>query len=259
MAYQYWQPQYQPDVAQTQIPYFNYNGQAYAYDMTPSPNIASSGYCSEVSPPMAYDTSTSYSNVSNTPQSIWYPQSFVKRARLPEPDTEALISQIFDQNQLITPPSKLVKKPKREYKKKVKKIDNTVQQEEPARFAENLIVDDLDDIDYDIDIDNDNENDNDSNASQVTYDCGKKKRVLNRQQRLAANVRERQRMNKMNQYFVNLRQALPISTGRKRRKMSRLDIVMGALEYIGYLESLLKCDGPIEINFNAYQDSLYFY
>ena len=63
----------------------------------------------------------------------------------------------------------------------------------------------------------------------------------------------------MNEAFNDLRQALPISTGRKRRKMSRLDITIGAMEYISYLDSLLKSKGPYTINFDAYQDSLYFY
>ncbi len=82
---------------------------------------------------------------------------------------------------------------------------------------------------------------------------------MTRGQRVAANQRERKRMNIMNEAFNDLRQALPISTGRKRRKMSRLDIAIGAMEYISYLDSLLKSNGPYTINFDAYQDSLYFY
>jgi len=85
----------------------------------------------------------------------------------------------------------------------------------------------------------------------------KKKRVLTRHQRIAANQRERKRMNIMNESFVKLREALPINTGRKRRKMSRLDIVIGAIEYIAYLDSLLQSEEPCEINFEAYQNSLY--
>jgi hypothetical protein len=72
----------------------------------------------------------------------------------------------------------------------------------------------------------------------------KKKRVLSTNQRVAANVRERKRMSIMNDSFVDLRHKLPISTGRKRRKMSRLDIVIGAMEYISYLDSLLNNTEP---------------
>lgn len=88
-----------------------------------------------------------------------------------------------------------------------------------------------------------------------------KKRVLTKEQRKAANQRERKRMNIMNDGFTNLRAALPISTGRKRRKMSRLDIVIGAMEYIDYLTSLLETPGtgPVDVNFEAYQNALYMY
>jgi hypothetical protein len=98
--------------------------------------------------------------------------------------------------------------------------------------------------------------DESSNNNSVTNE-NKKKRVLTRQQRIAANQRERKRMNIMNESFVKLREALPINTGRKRRKMSRLDIVIGAIEYIAYLDSLLQSDEPCEINFEEYQNSLY--
>lgn len=91
--------------------------------------------------------------------------------------------------------------------------------------------------------------------SQSSQD--KKKRILTRNQRIAANMRERKRMCIMNDSFVKLREALPISTGRKRRKMSRLDIVIGAMEYIAYLEELLEKDVPGEINFEEYQNTLY--
>ncbi len=86
-----------------------------------------------------------------------------------------------------------------------------------------------------------------------------KKRVLTKDQRTAANQRERKRMNIMNGAFNDLRACLPISTGRKRRKMSRLDIVIGAMDYIDYLSSILETpgNGPVEINFEAYQNNLF--
>ena len=105
---------------------------------------------------------------------------------------------------------------------------------------------------------NDSEIDFFSDNDQSSTCDSKKKRVLSKSQRVAANQRERKRMGIMNQSFSNLRQSLPISTGRKRRKMSRLDIVVGAIEYIEYLNELLKGDGPYEINFDAYQNSFLF-
>jgi hypothetical protein len=81
----------------------------------------------------------------------------------------------------------------------------------------------------------------------------KKKRILTSNQRTAANIRERKRMTIMNDAFVDLRHKLPISTGRKRRKMSRLDIVIGAMEYISYLDSLLKNQSNSEYLNNTYQ------
>lgn len=105
-----------------------------------------------------------------------------------------------------------------------------------------------------------NEGDFDENDLSA-YDSNGKKRILTKEQRKAANQRERKRMNIMNTAFTDLRTALPISTGRKRRKMSRLDIVIGAMEYIDYLNSLLETpgNGPVEINFEAYQNTLYEY
>jgi hypothetical protein len=100
---------------------------------------------------------------------------------------------------------------------------------------------------------NDLENDFSLESSSLMLQNGdKKKRVLNGEQRNAANKRERKRMNIMNDAFVNLRHKLPISTGRKRRKMSRLDIVLGAMEYIALLESMLNSDKPIDLQEGIY-------
>jgi hypothetical protein len=85
----------------------------------------------------------------------------------------------------------------------------------------------------------------------------KKKRILNQSQRVAANIRERKRMTIMNDAFVDLRQVLPIKTGKKRRKMSRLDIVIGAMEYIEYLDSILENKPAVQQTssvFNGYYD-----
>ena len=102
------------------------------------------------------------------------------------------------------------------------------------------------------------DDDGQSNFSDNDFDDensvnNKKKRVLTTNQRAAANVRERKRMTIMNDAFVDLRHKLPISTGRKRRKMSRLDIVIGAMEYISYLDTLLSNKSNSEYLNNTYQ------
>lgn len=131
-----------------------------------------------------------------------------------------------------------------------KRVSKKSKQEEPVIEEEIDLEDEIEE----------NVNDfSDLSQSLSSANGEKKKRVLTRGQRVAANQRERKRMNIMNEAFNDLRQALPISTGRKRRKMSRLDIAIGAMEYISYLDSLLKSNGPYTINFDAYQDSLYFY
>ncbi len=75
--------------------------------------------------------------------------------------------------------------------------------------------------------------------SENEDDNPKKKRFLNSSQRVAANLREKNRMSKINEAIVDLKHKLPITVGRKRRKLSRLDTVNAAIEYISYLDSLL--------------------
>ena len=149
-------------------------------------------------------------------------------SKRPRADTENLIDEIFQVCGDANPKNKRVK------------TDAEVLPEPPMRQAE----DELDD-----------------SCDLSMFDSNGKKRILTKEQRKAANQRERKRMNIMNDAFTGLRSALPISTGRKRRKMSRLDIVIGAMEYIDYLNSLLETpgNGPIEINFEAYQNTLYEY
>ncbi len=124
-----------------------------------------------------------------------------------------------------------------------KRVSKKSKQEELVIDEENNLEDETEE----------NVNDfSDLSQSLSSINGDKKKRVLTRGQRVAANQRERKRMNIMNEAFNDLRQALPISTGRKRRKMSRLDIAIGAMEYISYLDSLLKSNGPYTINFFDY-------
>ncbi len=151
-------------------------------------------------------------------------------------------------------------KPKRAYKKR-KQDDKAIPiYESNALTAKDVSHESTQDIIRSFEQLSDFEEESNEDFDQsLSSTSDKKKRVLTKNQRVAANQRERKRMNIMNESFANLRQALPISTGRKRRKMSRLVIVIGAMEYITYLDDLLKTDGPCVINFDAYQNSLYFY
>ncbi|CAF3020053.1 unnamed protein product [Rotaria sp. Silwood2] len=67
----------------------------------------------------------------------------------------------------------------------------------------------------------------------------KKRRVLSRLQREEANQRERHRMDIINQAYEDLRNTLPFKKGRKRQKMSRMDTVDGAIQYIQSLLEIL--------------------
>lgn len=191
-------------------------------------------------------------------------QKSAKRPRTEEPSSNMKAQQLVDKI-FESPKTTNNQKNKRSYKKRAiakpeAKYDVPIRQDD---------LDDLDDDDFDL---NEFEKENilSININNTTLDNndftdsfnidGKKKRVLTKSQREAANQRERKRMNIMNQSFVDLRAVLPISTGRKRRKMSRLDIVVGAIEYIAYLDELLKNnDFPCEINFDAYQNSMLMY
>jgi hypothetical protein len=74
----------------------------------------------------------------------------------------------------------------------------------------------------------------------------KKRRVLSCSQREEANRRERHRMEIINQAYERLRNVLPFKKGRKRKIMSRIDTVDGAIEYIQSLLEILY--GP---NYNS--------
>ncbi|CAF2126948.1 unnamed protein product [Rotaria magnacalcarata] len=68
---------------------------------------------------------------------------------------------------------------------------------------------------------------------------GTKRRMLSRKQREEANRRERHRMEIINQAYEDLRNVLPCKKGRKRQKMSRMDTVDGAIQYIHILLEIL--------------------
>ncbi|CAF0796014.1 unnamed protein product [Rotaria sordida] len=67
----------------------------------------------------------------------------------------------------------------------------------------------------------------------------KKRRILSRLQREEANRRERHRMEIINQAYEDLQNVLPFKKGRKRQKMSRMDTVDGAIQYIQSLLEIL--------------------
>ena len=190
-------------------------------------------------------------------------------------DTNFILSEIFKKTEDNIDEQPQAKKSKRAYNKKPKQIQNddtSTKLQPPNEYASNddsisyLNYNDLQQqnsrvqLQQNFDIDeNDFDDDEDEENYSVNSFGERKKRVLTRTQRIAANQRERKRMNIMNQSYMKLRQVLPISTGRKRRKMSRLDIVVGAMEYISYLAELVERDEPCEIKFDIFKNCLYDY
>lgn len=190
-------------------------------------------------------------------------------------DTNYILSEIFKKTEDNIDEQPQAKKSKRAYNKKPKQIQNddtSTKLQPPNEYASNddsisyLNYNDLQQqnsrvqLQQNFDIDeNDFDDDEDEENYSVNSFGERKKRVLTRTQRIAANQRERKRMNIMNQSYMKLRQVLPISTGRKRRKMSRLDIVVGAMEYISYLAELVERDEPCEIKFDIFKNCLYDY
>lgn len=73
--------------------------------------------------------------------------------------------------------------------------------------------------------------------------CGgtvKRKRRINRRQRIAANMRERRRMTSMNGAFEALRETIPMLPFEK--KLSRIQTLRLAMEYINFMTEILH--GP---------------
>ncbi|ELT89042.1 hypothetical protein CAPTEDRAFT_80499, partial [Capitella teleta] len=65
----------------------------------------------------------------------------------------------------------------------------------------------------------------------------KRKRVINRVQRKAANVRERRRMVTLNDAFEHLKTRIP--RGIKDKKLSRIDTLRTAISYITNMQKML--------------------
>ncbi|KAK5974627.1 Fer3 protein [Trichostrongylus colubriformis] len=70
----------------------------------------------------------------------------------------------------------------------------------------------------------------------------KRRMEITGKQRIAANERERRRMNSINRGFDHLRQRLPSNTHEK--KLSKVDTLKGAMEYIRQLKALLEQELP---------------
>ncbi|CAF3786966.1 unnamed protein product [Rotaria socialis] len=86
-----------------------------------------------------------------------------------------------------------------------------------------------------------------THARSEHYRCTKR-RMLSCTQREEANRRERHRMEIINQAYEDLRNVLPSKKGRKRLKMSRMDTVDGAIQYIHALLETLQAVGDAAEN-----------
>lgn len=79
----------------------------------------------------------------------------------------------------------------------------------------------------------------------------KRKRVINRVQRKAANVRERRRMVTLNDAFEHLKTRIP--RGTKDKKLSRIDTLRTAISYITNMQKMLVMADKQEMNsYNQY-------
>ncbi|KJH46957.1 Helix-loop-helix DNA-binding domain protein [Dictyocaulus viviparus] len=70
----------------------------------------------------------------------------------------------------------------------------------------------------------------------------KKRAEITGKQRMAANERERKRMNSINRGFDYLRQRLPNSS--RDKKLSKVDTLKGAIQYIRELQTILEQQLP---------------
>lgn len=68
----------------------------------------------------------------------------------------------------------------------------------------------------------------------------KRKRVINKEQRSAANIRERRRMSTLNDAFAGLRDRVPTFTYEK--KISRIETLKLAIEYIQFMSEVVEKD-----------------
>ena len=77
----------------------------------------------------------------------------------------------------------------------------------------------------------------------TTHDVMRRKRVITLSQRHAANVRERKRMQTLNEAFENLKLVLPLFTFES--KLSRIETLKLAIVYICFMREIL-CGVPLQ-------------
>jgi hypothetical protein len=108
-----------------------------------------------------------------------------------------------------------------------------------ARLNESYCLEDEDDDDDDED---DDQSGSDTADGQVTASGGKRRKSYNQltHQRQAANMRERRRMQNINDAFEGLRSQLP--TLPYEKKISKVDTLKMAIGYINFLTDLLNKD-----------------
>ena len=79
----------------------------------------------------------------------------------------------------------------------------------------------------------------------------KRRRQVSRTQRLAANERERKRMDSLNFAFSDLRAHIP--TGSRDRRLSRIQTLRLAIDYISLMVDLIRRSDDHEARNNKYE------
>ncbi|XP_074658738.1 pancreas transcription factor 1 subunit alpha-like [Tubulanus polymorphus] len=87
--------------------------------------------------------------------------------------------------------------------------------------------------------------------SQLGRKCGGRQPVKRVQQRYAANMRERKRMKSINDAFEGLRTRIPLVRGDK--KLSKVDTLRSAIDYIHELSQLLQTCGNGQFGQNSHE------
>ena len=88
---------------------------------------------------------------------------------------------------------------------------------------------------------------------QTTGPKSKRRRVQSTGQRRAANIRERRRMNHLNEAFDELRKRLPAFNYEKR--LSRIETLRLAMTYISFMQGLSEGKDPSEVQLMEYRRS----
>ena len=83
------------------------------------------------------------------------------------------------------------------------------------------------------------------NNNGITSTKPKRKRIINKAQRKAANIRERKRMFNLNEAFDELRTKIPKFSYEK--KMSRIETLRLAITYISFMTDVLQGVSPDDV------------